>query len=159
MSDAESRAGNAALARALIEKLRTACLATTRAEDHWPYSSLVLTVPGQDGAPLLLLSALAEHTRNIAGDPRVALLYDGTRDHAEPLSGPRLTLLGEAFPCAAEEARQAFLSAHPSATAYVDFKDFSFYRIAPVRGHLVAGFGQIMWLSSAEIIRSGLPNR
>jgi len=83
-----------ALARRLIRRQGHAALATTL--DGAPYASLVALACDHDASPLLLLSDLAQHSRNIAFDPRVSLLIDGTADLPEPLYGPRLTLLGRA---------------------------------------------------------------
>ena len=148
---------NAAIAHELIDRLRAVSLATGLAGSGWPFASLVLTAPDHSGMPLLLISSLAEHTRNIAADNRVSLLYDGTNDYTERLTGPRLTLLGRAIACTEPDAKEVFLAAHPSASTYADFQDFSFYRIAPERGHLVAGFGRIEWISWDQIIKSTLP--
>ncbi len=62
-----------------------------------PFASLVVYAVDHDASPLLLLSDLARHSRNIAFDPRVSLLIDGTAELPDPLSGPRLTLLGRAL--------------------------------------------------------------
>jgi len=63
--------------RRLARSVDRAALATTLADGR-PYASLVLLAWDFDGAPLLLLSDLAEHSRNLARDPRQALLIDGT---------------------------------------------------------------------------------
>ena len=143
-------------ARRLIRQARVATLATTGRADSpaadFPYASLVLVAADQDAAPLLLISALAEHTRNLAADPRVSLLFDGTSGFADPLEGARLTLLGHAAPAIAAHQRARFLKRHPTAEAYAGFKDFSLIRIEPQRGHLVAGFGRITWLDAREFM-------
>jgi len=111
-----------------------------------PYCSLVNVAANPDAAPILLISRLAVHTRNILGDPRVSLMLD-ERVAGDPLEGARIMLAGRAEELsgqAAGVARRRYLAAHPSAEAFVDFKDFAFFRIAPSGLHLVAGFGRII---------------
>lgn len=138
-------------ARALLRGARQATLATA-APGGWPFASLVLIALGSDGAPLLLLSDLAEHSKNIVADDRVALLIDGTAGLEDPLSGPRLTVLGRAARSPDPDHRRRFLERHPGAEQYADFDDFAMYRLAVERGHLVAGFGRIHWLDAAELL-------
>ena len=142
-----------AAARRLLRSRPTAALCTLLGSERWPYGSLVLTACDHDGTPILLISALAEHTRNIRAEPAVSLLFDGTVGLAEPLTGPRLTLLGRAAPDSGPRLRSRFLARHPGAALYADFKDFAFYRVEPTRAHLVAGFGRIHWLEAAELLR------
>jgi hypothetical protein len=90
------------VARRLLRAADRAALATSLAGGEeaaaggWPYASLVLLACGHDAAPLLLISDLAEHSKNIADDPRVGLLIDGTAGRVDPLTGPRVTILGTA---------------------------------------------------------------
>lgn len=139
--------------RDLVRGLDRASLATALpAEDGpWPYASLVLVAVDHDLSPILLVSDLAEHSKAIAGDSRVSLLFDGTQGLDQPLTGPRVTLTGRAS--RADDARLArrFLARHPDAGMYAGFKDFHFYRIAVARAHLVAGFGKIRWLAHDEL--------
>lgn len=152
----------AVTARQLLRSLDRATLATALpaslrdAQGGAPYASLVLMATAPDGAPLLLLSDLAQHTINIAAEPRVALLLDGTIGRDEPLTGPRATLLGRAERSAADELRARFLARHPSAAFYAGFADFHLYRVAVDRAHLVAGFGRIDWIAAADLLPPGL---
>jgi putative heme iron utilization protein len=120
-----------------------------------PYCSLVNVASHPDGSPILLISRLALHTRNILGDARVSLMLD-ERAEGDPLEGARIMLAGRAEEeaNAAELAilRRRYLNAHPSAEAFVDFKDFSFFRIRPVAMHLVAGFGRIIDLTPEQFL-------
>jgi putative heme iron utilization protein len=118
----------------------------------WPYASLVLVAVDHDLSPILLLSELAEHTKAIQADGRVSLLFDGTVGLDQPLTGPRVTLLGHAAPTTDEPAKARFLARHPDAAMYAGFKDFHFYRVALERAHLVGGFGKIRWLDRAELL-------
>ena len=117
----------------------------------WPYPSLVLVAFDHDGSPLLLLSTLADHTRNLLTDGRVGLLFDGTAGLAQPLTGARLSVLGRAERSDDPIHRQRYLRRHPDAAFYAGFADFAVYRVAVERAHLVAGFGRIHWLSAAEL--------
>jgi heme iron utilization protein len=119
-----------------------------------PYVSLVLYAVDLDASPLLLISGLAQHSRNIAADPRVSLLIDGTAQLPEPLSGPRLTLLGRAEEIVDPRLLRRFTARHPEATDYAGFADFRLYRVAVERGHFVAGFGRIAWIDAAELLLS-----
>jgi hypothetical protein len=118
----------------------------------WPYASLVLVAVDHDLSPILLLSTLAEHSKAMAANPAVSLLLDGTAGLAQPLTGPRLTVLGRARRTSDTAARRRFLARHPEAAMYADFGDFHFYRLTLARAHLVAGFGRITWIEAADLV-------
>ncbi|MBI3197091.1 MAG: HugZ family protein [Rhodospirillales bacterium] len=150
--------------RALLRGLDRAALATAlpahpggEGSAAWPYASLVLVAVDHDLSPVLLLSDLAEHTKAIASDGRVSLLFDGTGGLDQPLTGARVTLLGRALRTADERLGQRFLARHPDAAIYAGFKDFHFYRVALERAHLVAGFGKIHWLDAADLLSVPAP--
>ena len=144
-------------ARLLIRSRPLATLSTSLAADGWPYGSLVLVAAATDGTPLLLISTLAEHTRNLAADDRVSLLFEATAGLENPLTGARVTLLGRARPSTDELDRQRFLRRHPEAELYAGFKDFGLFRIVPERAHLVAGFGRIHWIDAAGLLTIPAP--
>ena len=143
------------LARSLLRRSRQGALATLMAGSGDPYCSLVNVASHPDGSPILLISRLAVHTRNILADPRVSLMLD-ERAEGDPLEGARIMLSGRAEEAAAgpelEILRRRYLNAHPSAEAFVDFKDFSFFRIRPSGTHLVAGFGRIVDLKPEQFL-------
>lgn len=142
------------LARSLLRRSRQGALATLMTGNGDPYCSLVNVASHPDGSPILLISRLALHTRNILGDSRVSLMLD-ERAEGDPLEGSRIMLAGHAEEVSGDDQtilRRRYLSAHPSAEAFVDFKDFSFFRIRPSGAHLVAGFGRIVDLSAAEFL-------
>jgi heme iron utilization protein len=116
-----------------------------------PYVSLVLVGLDLDASPLLLLSDLAQHSRNIAFDPRIALLFDGSAGLAQPLDGPRLTVLGQAITITDRHLLARFTARHPSSAHYAGFADFRLYRITVERAHLVAGFGRIEWIDGTDL--------
>jgi putative heme iron utilization protein len=140
----------ATLSRHLLRSRPTASLATVM--NGGPYASLVLVAVDHDAMPILLISQLAEHTKNLAADPRVALLFEETEGLEEPLTGPRVTLLGRAEVTTEPRHRERFLARHPGAAAYAGFKDFAFHRIAVERAHLVAGFGRIYWIDGRDLL-------
>ena len=123
----------ARLARSLLRRSRQGALATLMAGSGDPYCSLVNVASHPDGSPILLISRLAVHTRNILADSRVSLMLD-ERAEGDPLEGSRIMLAGRAEQAGADDRtilRRRYLNAHPSAEAFVDFKDFSFFRIRP----------------------------
>jgi putative heme iron utilization protein len=143
-----------ALARSLLRRCRQGALATLTRGSGDPYCSLVNVASHCDGSPILLISRLALHTRNILADPRVSLMLD-ERAEGDPLEGARIMLAGRAEQ--ADEAgegdlRRRYLNAHPSAEAFVNFKDFSFFKIRPEGAHLVAGFGRIVDLTPKQFL-------
>src|SRR6201999_1128549 len=142
------------LARSLLRRSRQGALATLMASSGDPYCSLVNVASYPDGSPILLISRLALHTRNILDDARVSLMLD-ERAAGDPLEGARIMLAGRAEQAGADDApvlRRRYLSAHPSAEAFVEFKDFAFFRIQPTGAHLVAGFGRIVDLAPERFL-------
>ena len=150
MSDTQRNPNPALQSRQLARSCARAALATSLGGA--PYASLVLVAVDLDASPLLLLSDLARHSRNIAYDPRVSLLFDATQNHADPLTGPRLTLLGGARPIEDPRCLARFVTHHPSSAGYAGFGDFRLYRMAVERGHLVAGFGRIDWIEGSDFL-------
>jgi putative heme iron utilization protein len=142
------------LARSLLRRSRQGALATLAPGSGDPYCSLVNVASHWNGSPILLISRLALHTRNILADPRVSLMLD-ERAEGDPLEGARIMLAGRAEQAGGvDEAilRRRYLNAHPAAEAFVNFKDFSFFRIEPAGAHLVAGFGRIVDLEPGQFL-------
>jgi len=140
-------------ARRLIRSSDRATLASAQQDAAgWPYASLVLCAADHDGSPILLLSDLAEHSKNVSDDARVSLLFDGTVGLDDPLTGARVTVLGNLSQQQDDRLRRRFLARHPAAAGYADFADFHFYRLKIERAHLVAGFGAIDWIDSAALL-------
>lgn len=142
------------LARGLLRRSRQGALATLMTGSGDPYCSLVNVASAPDGAPILLISRLALHTRNVLADPRVSLMLDERRP-GDPLEGARIMVGGVAEAAdspALEIWRRRYLAAHPSAEAFVGFKDFSFFGIRITTVHLVAGFGRIVDLEPARVM-------
>jgi len=140
--------------RELIRRCDRAALATALPDDSgaWPYASLVLVAVDHDLSPILLMSDLAEHSKAIATDSRVSLLFDGTTGLAQPLTGPRVTLMGRASKTNDERLKRRFLRHHPDAAMYAGFGDFNLYTVTLERTHLVGGFGKIRWIAPNELL-------
>jgi putative heme iron utilization protein len=139
--------------RLLLRRSRQGALATLMVGSGDPYCSLVNVASHPDGSPILLISRLAIHTKNLLADARVSLMLD-ERVEGDPLEGSRIMLSGRAEEITADRdiVRQRYLNAHPTAEVFVDFKDFSFFRIRPTGTHLVAGFGRILDLKPAQFL-------
>jgi putative heme iron utilization protein len=138
-----------AAARRLVRSRDRAALGTSLGGR--PFVSLVAAACDSDASPLLLLSDLAQHTKNLVAEPSVSLLFEDVAGHADPLAGPRLTLLGRAERCDDPRPAARFAARHPASAAYAGFADFHLYRVSIERGHLVAGFGRIAWIEAAEL--------
>ena len=150
MAETQSHSDPAVHGRALARRSDRAALATSL--HGAPFASLVLFAVDVDASPLLLLSDLAEHSRNIAFDPRVSLLLDATAGHRDPLTGPRLTMLGRAIPTDDARSLARFIAHHPTSAVYAGFRDFRLYQVTMERGHLVAGFGRIHWIDGGDLL-------
>lgn len=146
----------ASQARRLIRGLDRATLATLMRPDGpapgAPYASLVLVALDHAARPLLLISRLADHTRNLLADSRGSLLFDGTAGLAEPLTGPRVSVQGVLVQTDDPAARARFVARHPGAQLYAGFSDFALWRMEPEAAHLVAGFGKIHWVGADALL-------
>jgi heme iron utilization protein len=138
-------------AKKLMRESRSGALATLAKGSGDPYCSLVNVATAADGAPLLLISRLAMHTKNILADPRVSLMLD-ERKEGDPLQGARVMLMGTAVVTADKNARRRYLARQPEAEAFADFGDFEFYQVSLKGAHLVAGFGRIVDLKPAGLL-------
>ena len=140
-------------ARTLVESGRGGALSTPLAgRDGAPFGSLMPYGVDVAGQPILLVSRLAVHTRNLAADPRASLLV--AEDSAgDPLAVGRVTLVGRVAPLPADAraaARDDYLARHPGAAAWVDFGDFAFHRLAVEAAYFIAGFGAMGWVEGAD---------
>ena len=144
------------LCRRLMRRQAHGVLATSLAQgiERSPYASLAALACDVDSSPLMLLSDLAQHSRNIAADHRISLLFDGGGEFVpatDPLTQPRVSVLGEAVRSDDPRLLARFTARHPSAAAYAGFGDFHLYRVTIGRGHLVAGFGRISWIEAGGL--------
>jgi heme iron utilization protein len=138
-------------AKRLLREGRSGALATLMTGSGDPYCSLVNVATAANGAPLLLLSRLAVHTKNILADARVSLMLD-ERKEGDPLEGARVMLMGKAAVTDDPAARRRYLARQPEAELFAGFGDFAFYEIELNGAHLVAGFGRIVDLEPAEVL-------
>lgn len=138
-------------AKKLLREARSGALATLMPGSGDPYCSLVNVASAPDGSPLLLLSRLAVHTRNLLADPRISLMLD-ERKEGDPLEGARVMLMGTAVATDDANDRRRYLARHPEAAGFTGFADFGFYRMALGTAHLVAGFGRIVDLKPPDVL-------
>lgn len=145
-------------ARRLVRAAASATLATQA--NGQPFASLVTPAAAADLSPLLWLSTLSEHTRQLKAEPRCALLYTGAAPAGDgeadpnPQTVPRVTLTGLAAPVeggAAAALKARWLARHPYAALYADFGDFSLWRVAVGGGQLVGGFARAHRLRVADL--------
>jgi len=115
----------------------------------YPYGSVVPFVLDHQAQPVILVSRLAEHTRNLEADFRTSFVVRDDGDEVQ--AGARLTLLGNAAPIDGDRTLRArFLRYQPQAQQLLGLRDFSFWRITPLTLRFIAGFGAIRWISAAE---------
>ena len=139
---------NAHEARRMLRAHRYGALSTLSIKfDGYPFGSITPYLVDHDGSLLILISTLAEHTKNIQRDPRVSLI---THDQHDPhiLTQGRVTVVGNADPePKREQAGLRYLRYFPEAQAYLAMHDFSFFRIRPVAIRYIGGFGKIHWIN------------
>ena len=140
-----------ASAKKLMREARSGALATLMAGSGDPYCSLVNVATAVDGTPLLLISRLAVHTRNVLADPRASLMLD-ERKEGDPLQGARVMLMGTVAKTESADARRRYLAYQPEAEMFAGFADFAFYELKLKGAHLVAGFGRIVDLKPADLL-------
>lgn len=142
-------------ARTLVEQALTGTLCTQSIQPAgYPYGSFV-TFALDEGRPVYLISALAEHTKNLQSDARCSLLTvePGQAGQDDPLAYGRVTLVGtaERLPRDGEaSAREAFLARHPNAAYYADFDDFGFWRMTVQAARYIGGYGRMSWVEPAD---------
>ena len=137
--------------RQLLRRARTCSLCTLNAGDGIPYGSLANITTDVAGLPVILISRLAWHTKNLAADSRASVLASEIPEQGDALVGPRVTVLGRFERVEDVNLRRRYLARHPQAAIYADFADFSFWRLRPAAIHGVAGFGRIETLRPDEV--------
>jgi putative heme iron utilization protein len=129
-------------ARTLVGATNVAALATVTADGD-PWASVITYGLLEDGSPVLCVSHLAEHGRNLAGDSRASLVVAQVDGPADPLAAARVTLAGRAEPTDDPTARAAHLAGVPAARMYIDFSDFSLLVLRVERVRWVGGYGRM----------------
>jgi putative heme iron utilization protein len=150
--------GHAREARQLLRSQRYGVLCTlSKKFDGHPFGSITPFLVEHDGSLLILISTLAEHTRNIQHDARVSLIAHD-QSNTDILAQGRVTLLGTAHEVTDKiQAGARYLRYFPEAAAYFSMHDFSFYRIAPQALRYIGGFGNIHWIRAKDYVAAPYP--
>jgi len=137
--------------RGLLAAERSGVLATLSVRrDGWPFTSVVPYALTDDGEPILLLTDLAEHTKNVRADARASLFIQDSASRDDPQAGARVTLLGRIEP--APESRDRYLSRHPSSKDLLEMQDFRFYVLRITEARFISGFGDMGWIDGAALV-------
>src|SRR5437899_1125714 len=129
----------------------------SRKQPCFPYGSVMPYGLDDQGRPIFLISTMAMHTQNLQADPRASLLVTQQDTEGEPLGASRVTVVGNVLPvpnAELAEARKLYLERHANSRYWVDFEDFSFYRMDVVDVYYVGGFGVMGWVSASDYDRS-----
>jgi heme iron utilization protein len=145
-------------ARTLVYLGRMGSLSTlSRKQPGFPFGSVMPYGLDEHGRPIFLISTMAMHTQNLQADPHASLLVTQHDAEGDPLGASRITLLGNVLPVPKPElaeARKLYLERHANSKYWVDFEDFSFYRMDVVDVYYVGGFGVMGWVFASEYERS-----
>lgn len=141
----------------LLHQTPTGTLATHSREPRgFPYPTLLPFAPDERHRPVILVSRLAEHTRNLLDDPRAGFLVAHAPD-ADVLNAPRATLLGRFEPVDAadratsEALARRYVRYHPDAGRYLALGDFTFWVMQVERLRYIGGFGAMGWMDGADL--------
>jgi heme iron utilization protein len=141
-------------ARTLISLASLGTLSTlSRKHSGFPFGSLMPYALDLAGRPLFLISNMAMHTQNLKADPRCSLFVGQANADGDPLGAARATLIGVAEPIPASDlssVREMYLARHENSRYWVDFSDFSFFRLQPVDLYYVGGFGVMGWVEARD---------
>ncbi len=145
-------------ARTLMYLGRIGSLSTlSRKQPGFPFGSVMPYGLDDVGHPVFLISTMAMHTQNLQANPHASLLVTQPDASGDPLGASRVTLLGNVLPIAETgvgEARTLYLARYANSKYWVDFEDFSFYRMDVVDVYYVGGFGVMGWVSAWEYNRA-----
>jgi heme iron utilization protein len=141
-------------ARTLVYLGRVGSLSTlSRKQQGFPFGSVMPYGLDDHANPVFLISTMAMHTQNVQADPRSSLLVTQPDTIGDPLGASRVTLLGNILPVPVPdvaEARKLYLARYANSKYWVDFDDFSFYRMDVVDVYYVGGFGVMGWVAASE---------
>jgi len=142
-------------ARRLLKHQGVGVLSTHSIDvEGYPFGSIAPYTLSYDGEPIILISDIAQHTRNIKHNNKVSLtVFDSRAD--DPQSSNRLTWIGDANSVDASDikTRDRYLRYFPSAESYFQTHDFSFYRIGLRRARFIGGFGEIYWIEPEAMLQ------
>ena len=149
---------NARTARQMLRAHRYGALSTlSKKFDGHPFGSITPYMVDHDGSLLILISGLAEHTKNILSDSRISLITHDQNDPHIQTQG-RVTLVGNAtFDPDRERCGKRYLRYFPEAQTYFDMADFNFFRIVPFAIRYIGGFGDIHWVKADNYRMSTYP--
>jgi putative heme iron utilization protein len=141
-------------ARTLVYLGRIGTLSTlSRKQPGFPFGSVMPYGLDEHGRPIFLISTMAMHTQNLLLDPRASLLVTQADGDGDPLGASRVTLLGNVAKVPEGEraqARELYLKSYANSKYWVDFDDFSFYRMEVLDVYYVGGFGVMGWVRAAD---------
>jgi putative heme iron utilization protein len=141
-------------ARTLLHLGRIGSLSTlSRKQQGFPFGSVMPYGLDDHGRPIFLISTMAMHTQNVQADSRASLLVTQPDAPGDPLGASRVTLIGNVLPVPETEiaeARKLYLARYANSKYWVDFEDFSFYRMNVVDVYYVGGFGVMGWVSASD---------
>jgi hypothetical protein len=140
--------------RTLLSLVSVGTLSTlSRKHPGFPFGSLMPFALDPEGRPTFLISNMAMHTQNLKIDSRCSLFIEQASADGDPLGAPRATLIGHAEPVPEHNAasvRERYLARHENSRYWVDFTDFSFFRLQPVDLYYVGGFGVMGWVEAED---------
>ena len=146
--------GHGERTRTLFSLASVGTLSTiSRKHPGFPFGSLMPYALDDAGRPLFLISNMAMHTQNLKADPRCSLFLAQAAADGDPLGAARATLIGHAEPVPESDlasVREIYLARHENSRYWVDFSDFSFFRLQPVDIYYVGGFGVMGWVEAAD---------
>ena len=141
-------------ARTLTHLGRIGSLSTlSRKQPGFPFGSLMPYALDGQGRPLFLISTMAMHTQNLQADPRASLFVTDPDPSGDSLGAARVTLIGRVSRIPEPElveARTIYLAGYPDSKYWVDFEDFSFYRMDILDVYYVGGFGVMGWVTASD---------
>jgi hypothetical protein len=145
-------------ARTLAHLGRIASLSTlSRKQPGFPFGSVMPYALDPGGRPIFLISTMAMHTQNLQADPRASLLVTQPDASGDPLGASRVTLVGNVLTIPEPEvadARKLYLDRYANSKYWVDFEDFSFYRMDVLDVYYVGGFGVMGWVVASDYGRA-----
>ena len=145
-------------ARTLMHLGRIGSLSTlSRKQPGYPFGSVMPYAMDDAGHPIFLISTMAMHTQNLQANPRASQLVTQPDASGDPLGASRVTLVGDVLPVAEKgvaQARTLYLARYANSKHWVDFEDFSFYRMDVVDVYYVGGFGVMGWVAASDYERA-----
>ena len=146
-----------AVAKSLLRSIRSGAMGSISRDGGFPFATLVNVATDIDGSPVLLMSGLSAHTKNLDADDRASILLSAP-GKGDPLAHPRLTVVGRLGRVVEEPLRarlkRRFLARHPKSALYADFGDFAFWRLATHSAHLNGGFAKAADFEGSTVLTS-----